>query len=229
MRIGYGNGGWVRVDGIGLPGQVYARFAQGTDRRWRITELYVDGEGEPLPLAAIRQLPIDALEAAMLEGPESVESRSNVAGPDLHRLAAHYATTWGSGTYSGRHCSSCGGPVRGRAHEGPEKSLSNWVAESWFAQFAESGVRQASMPQAPEPPAAEADDFPVLDPPQGSRITDDFLVRIRSAYALCLRRGLPPAPTIAELTAVSPRTVHKWVYTARARGIMPPGQRGRAG
>jgi hypothetical protein len=154
-----------------------------------------------------------------------------VAGPDLHRLAAHYATTWGSSTYSGEHCDSCGSPLLGRRkdrHTG-SRALDNWVAESWYAQFPDSGIPQVAMPNSPAPPATEAEEFPVLEPPQGSRITDEFLVQVRRCYALCLRKGLPPAPTIAELASVSPRTAHKWVSVARTRGIMPPGTRGRAG
>jgi hypothetical protein len=27
MRLSYGNGGWIRVDGVGLPGPLYVRLA----------------------------------------------------------------------------------------------------------------------------------------------------------------------------------------------------------
>ena len=36
-------------------------------------------------------------------------------------------------------------------------------------------------------------------------------------------------PAIAEGAGVTARAVHKWIYTARKRGIMPPGTRGRVG
>ena len=226
MRVSYGNGGWVRVDGIGLPGPLYVRFAADERGRWRAVEIYIDGHDTPLSTAMLRQLRLDLLEAAVLQY-DNMAARSQTAGPDLHRLAAHYASTWGRSAYDGQHCETCGGPIKGV--RGRILALRNWVAESWFAQFPDSGIRQVPLPREPRALDAELEELPAIEPPAGHRMTDDFLRTVARAYALAALKGLAPAPAIAELAGVSPRAVHKWVYTARKRGIMPPGTRGRVG
>jgi hypothetical protein len=226
MRVSYGNGGWVRVDGVGLPGPLYVPFANDERGRWRAVELYIDGHDTPLSTAMLRQLRLDLLEAAVLQY-DNMATRRQTPGPDLHRLAAHYATTWGKSAYDGQHCETCGGPIKGV--RGRILALRNWVAESWFAQLPASGIRQVPMPREPRALDAELEELPAIEPPAGHRMTDDFLHTVARAYALAALKGLPPAPAIAEQAGVSPRAVHKWVYTARKRGIMPPGTRGRVG
>jgi hypothetical protein len=226
MRVSYGNAGWVRVDGIGLPGPLYVRFANDDRGRWRAVEIYIDGHDTPLSTAMLRQLRLDLLEAAVLQY-DNMAARSQTPGPDLHRLAAHYATTWGKSAYDGQHCDTCGGPIKGV--RGRILALRNWVAESWFAQLPDSGIRQVPMPREPRALDAELEELPAIEPPAGHRMTDDFLHTVARAYALAALKGLAPAPAIAEQAGVSPRAVHKWVYTARKRGIMPPGTRGRVG
>jgi hypothetical protein len=226
MRLSYGNGGWIRVDGIGLPGPLYVRFAADERGRWRAVEIYVDGQGTSLPTSVLRQVRLDLLEAAVLQY-GNMEARSGTPGPDLHRLAAHYATTWGGSTYDAQRCDTCGGPLKGV--RGSVLALRNWVAESWFAQLPDSGIRQVAMPREPSAVDAEFEELPVIDPPAGHRMTDDFLHTVARAYAIAALKGLSPAPAIAEQAGVSRRAVHKWVYTARKRGIMPPGTRGRVG
>jgi hypothetical protein len=114
--------------------------------------------------------------------------------------------------------------------------MQNWVAESFFAQMPDGGfprlparIRQVPMSRRPKPPDEAAEDFPLLEPPAGRRMTDGFLHDVARAYAIAARKGLPPAPSIAEIAGVTDRAVHKWIYTARKRGIMPPGTRGRVG
>jgi hypothetical protein len=226
MRVSYGNGGWIRVDGIGLPGPLYVRFAADEQGRWRAVEIYIDGHDTPLSTAMLRQLRLDLLEAAVLQY-DNMAARSQTPGPDLHRLAAHYATTWGKSAYDGQHCDTCGSPIKGA--RGRILALRNWVAESWFAQLPDSGIRQVPMPSEPSALDAEFEELPAIEPPAGHRMTDDFLYTVAHAYALAALKGLAPAPAIAEQAGVSPRAVHKWVYTARKRGIMPPGTRGRVG
>jgi hypothetical protein len=85
------------------------------------------------------------------------------------------------------------------------------------------------MPREPRALDAELEELPAIEPPAGHRMTDDFLHTVARAYAIAALKGLPPAPAIAEQAGVSRRAVHKWVYTARKRGIMPPGTRGRVG
>jgi hypothetical protein len=228
MRISYGNGGWVRVDGIGLPGPLHIRFTADEQGRWRAAELYLDGDDQPLSTSVLRELRLDRLEAAVLEDRDHLRARSGIPGPDLHRLAAFYGTTWGS--YDGQHCETCGGPVQGGIASrrlGRTVAL-NWVVQSWFAQLPGSGIRQVRLPKQPSP-SGEFEELPAIEPPSGRRMTEDFLREVARVYALAAQLGLPPAPAIAEKAGVSPRAVHKWIYTARKRGFMPPGTRGRVG
>ncbi|MGW5427928.1 hypothetical protein ACWET9_12010 [Streptomyces sp. NPDC004059] len=70
--------------------------------------------------------------------------------------------------------------------------------------------------------------LPQIKPPTG-RITDDFLQDVADAYRWYADRDQAPAPAIAELSGTPVRTVHRWVYEARKRGILPPARAGRAG
>lgn len=70
--------------------------------------------------------------------------------------------------------------------------------------------------------------IPHIKPPEG-RLTDDFLNDVAEAYRWFTETGSPPAPAIAQIADVPVRTVHRWVYEARKRGILPPARTGRAG
>ncbi|MFF2215028.1 hypothetical protein [Streptomyces antibioticus] len=70
--------------------------------------------------------------------------------------------------------------------------------------------------------------MPQVRPP-GGRLTDDFLEEVADAYRWFTEARRPPAPAIAETADVPVRTVHRWVYEARKRGILPPARAGRAG
>lgn len=107
--------------------------------------------------------------------------------------------------------------------------MQNWVAEAWFAQFRNSTVKQAPAARESEGVDVEAEEFPIITPPAGSRITREFLETVVTAYRLAILKGLHPAPTIAELAHVSPKTVRKWVAKARERGVLPRGRKGRVG
>ncbi|MGW6444266.1 hypothetical protein [Lentzea sp. NPDC055074] len=232
MQIGYGNGGWVRLDGAGLPGAVYARFDKHADGTWRVYELYLDGAGEPLPTDVVRELPTGLLASVVVGEEDHLERRLRTPGPDLRRLAGHYATTWGTLTHDGRACDTCGGPVKGgnwRREKGIQEAMHNWVAEAWFAQFHDSTVRQAPAARERDGFDVESEEFPLITPPAGSRITGEFLETVARAYRLAVLKGLHPAPAIAELARVSPKTVRKWVAKARERGVLPPGRKGRVG
>jgi hypothetical protein len=91
--------------------------------------------------------------------------------------------------------------------------------------------RPHSDPMSREPRALDGalEELPAIEPPAGHRMTGDFPHTVARTYALAALKGLPPAPAIAEQAGVSPRAVHKWVYTARKRGIMPPARAGGSG
>jgi hypothetical protein len=177
MRIRYGNGGWVRIDGLGLPGVVYARFDVDANDGWRLHEVYVDGAGEALPTGILRDVPASTLAVVPAEGRDVLESRRRIPGPDLRRLAAHFDTTWGSLTHDGGACRTCGGPIKGgswRHEAGVEEATQNWVAESWFAQIDGSVVKQPPTPREHRVTTPEAEGFPVVEAPAGRRMTNEF-------------------------------------------------------
>lgn len=70
--------------------------------------------------------------------------------------------------------------------------------------------------------------LPIITAPQG-RITDAFLEDVAAAYRWHVGAKNAPAPAIAENSGVPVRTVHRWIYEARKRGILPPARTGRAG
>lgn len=70
--------------------------------------------------------------------------------------------------------------------------------------------------------------LPIITAPQG-RITDAFLEDVAQAYRWHVGAKNAPAPAIAESSGIPVRTVHRWIYEARKRGILPPARTGRAG
>ncbi|MFI1726907.1 hypothetical protein [Streptomyces sp. NPDC020489] len=70
--------------------------------------------------------------------------------------------------------------------------------------------------------------FPIVRPPEG-RLTDEFLQTVADAYRWFNAAGRSPAPSISETSGVPVRTVHRWIYEARKREILPPARPGRAG
>ena len=61
-------------------------------------------------------------------------------------------------------------------------------------------------------------------------LTDDFLRDVGRAYAAALARGERPNKAIAEQTGRDIKSVQRWVYLGRNRGVIPPAaKKGRAG
>lgn len=58
-------------------------------------------------------------------------------------------------------------------------------------------------------------------------LTDDFLRDVARAYRAAQARDERPNKSIAEQTGYPLKTAQRWVYTARQRGIMPRGEKGR--
>ena len=200
MRIGYGDSGWCRVDTEDLPGPLYVRL-QPEGERLAITELYLDGRGQRLTPQQVRTLPLAALESLILadDGDADIRDRLNLAGPDLSRLASHYATTYEKGGH--------------------------WVADSMAAQRPDSAVPQA--PMGPDPKRQRESTAAKLSAPEDG-LTDEFLRQVADAYNAAISRRKPPAKTLSAQAGVSPRSVHRWIYTARQRGLLGPAtSRGR--
>lgn len=205
MRMSFGNGGWVRVDLDTLPGPLYVRF-QHIGERWRPTELYLDGRDQLLIGEMLRRLPLPAIEDAANEYEDVLASRVHAPGVDLSVLASHYGTTF--------------------SRKMVER---NWVAASFYAQFPGSKkVERASHRED----AADVDLAMVVPPlryaADGRSLTDDFLKSVAEAMAAAGRVKDAPAKFLAEREDVSDRTVHKWMYTARKRGVVKPGRPGRS-
>lgn len=214
------NGGWVRADGadFDLPGVLYMRLTD-VDGHRRVTELYLDGRGSPIPGQALRLLPLPALEGWLAAWLERVDPAKSTIGPDLSRLATAYASVGGG--YAGRHCEHCGGPLKYRqARGGQERAFVDWIGLSFYAQVEDSGIPQAASYRE-RSEALELEPLTLSAPPDG-RLTDAFLSDVTRAYRAAVARGLPPAVTLAELAGVEQRTAQSWFYKARKRGIMPP-------
>jgi len=75
----------------------------------------------------------------------------------------------------------------------------------------------------------EPQEVPRLRRPEHG-LTDDFLRHVADAYAQAVRQRKAPAPELARQVGdgATERTIHKWVYIARQRGIMPPSTRRRS-
>ena len=198
-------------------GLLYVRFALDEKRRWRVFEIYVDGSGQALSTAVLRQLRLDLLEAAILEHGEHLLVRSRTPGPDLRRLAAHFATTWGQQTM---HCAvrtATGVEVllKGGARRPPRPTrgvpMQNWCcpASSLCLSCPDAVIPQlpARIRQVPDAqraethcePAGGRQELPALEPPAWAphrQTASCVLLALRLRHLLPGSRT-PPAPAIA--------------------------------
>lgn len=67
-----------------------------------------------------------------------------------------------------------------------------------------------------------------LTRPDGSD-PEGFYRRVAEAYSELLAQTSAPAPLMAAEANVPVPTVHRWVFEARRRGVLPPARKGRAG
>lgn len=65
--------------------------------------------------------------------------------------------------------------------------------------------------------------------PTKARYPDSFYERVASLYRRLVAAGEQPAPRLADANGVARTTTHRWIREARRRGLLPPGQTGRAG
>jgi hypothetical protein len=222
MRISFGNGGWVAVGGLALPGVLYVRF-RDHEGRLRPTEMYIDGgvDARPLDAADLRHLPLPLIEAAVNEEGDYLRFRMGAGSPDLSTLASYYGTGFGK---------SWGQIAAG-----------NWVVASFASQMLDDGVKAGADPKTGarvmRVPKAKGTQGPETDVEQEFRLesgpttglTDEFLRDVSRAYRAAHARGERPNVSISEQTGYPVKTVQRWVYTARQRRIMPRGKKGSAG
>ncbi len=223
VRAGFGSGGWVSIDGLGLPGPLYVRVRYDDTGRLQISELYLDASQGTNFIEAqdIQGLPIRDIRAAINYWEEYLGHRIDEAAPDLSTLASYYAATF--------------------VNFNEPLAEGNWVVGCLASQFIPPGEKRATtetgQPVMRVPHAKrkwqgirEIDSsfrLPAGGPTEG--LTDEFLRDVARAYTAALARGERPNKAIAEQTGFSDRTAQRWVYTARLRGIMPRGRKGAAG
>lgn len=203
MQISYGNGGWVRVDYETLPGPLYLRLTLDDTGRWHTREVFIEGEDRHVEAADLRNIPLRALETEILGngGLEIMTTHARLPGPDLATLASYYATTFGSA------------------------ARRTWVTDSFHAQL--PGGEDVRAPrQDPAAPVRHKPVPPLSAPDEG--LTDEFLTHVAAAYRAAVASRKRPGPELASQADVPVRTVHRWVYLARMRGLLPPAARNRS-
>jgi hypothetical protein len=210
MRFSISKGGWTRL--VTSAAVIYLRFLPNETGRWVVREIFVDGnDGEgSITAATLRELPLSELEAAINGDPELIRV-----------LTAHLDTfSPASGPEDGpsnvavlcSFFSAAGGPTTGEEL--------NWVQMASMARRGESPTIKRRVYSDNAKRVALDDEFRLTECPDA--LTDEFLQRLARAYRAAVVRGEAPNVAIAEGTGAPVRTVQRWVYEARKRGIMPP-------
>ncbi|MGE4164029.1 MAG: hypothetical protein AB7G23_20065 [Vicinamibacterales bacterium] len=199
-----GNGGWVRY--VDRWGPVFLRFELADDRLRVVETYFPPAEGESMS-ARLQRLPLSRVEAWANQARELIEPGLAVAGPDLERAAAYFATTFG------------------------RRARADWVRDMLWSQIPASGIPQPPMPSrvADLTVASPDGEDLLLEIPERRPFGDAFYRSVAEVYrrAAALHRG--PAAVLAEANGVPVSSVHSWVKEARRRGFLPAGIRGRAG
>ncbi len=220
MKASFGHGGWVAIDGVDLPGPLYVRMRE-SDGRLRISELYLDASAGPDAIDAtdLRELPLTAIESFINQDRDFVMRSLDIPSPDLSTLASYYASGLGSD---------------------PDREIEalNWVVISLASQFDRDVLDRNGLghlhpvKRAPDlwpSPRRPERGYRLPSGPVKDGLTDRFLANVARAYAAAVARGERPNVAMAAQTGYPIRSVERWVYTARQRGIMPRGRRGRQG
>lgn len=221
VRVSIGNGGWVTIDDLDLPGPLYIRLG-GTDDtgRLRITEFYLDASSNresSILDSDLNALPLLAIETAInAELADEVLKRLSFPAPDLATLASYFATSFGN--------------YQRQIEE------RNWVVISFASQTSTEERRRAGLPKIAHAPRKnrnlvirEIDREYRMTAGPDDGLTDQFLRHVARAYTAAMIRGERPNRSISQQLGYPLKTVQRWVYTARQRGIMPPGSKGKTG
>jgi hypothetical protein len=209
--FGIGRNGWVRFESADCP-PTYLRFLPNELGRWTLRELVVDAsESAAITPATLDRLPLAQIEfnvnqhAALID--QDLGSPAPVGGPvtgsNVVVLASHFSTTFA------------------------KLQPSNWVA------LAQQGK---PVPKAKPPRGGRVrldTEYRLTELPDG-RLTDEFLTKVARAYGAAMaRREAPIRAMTADLRAATGgdyrRSIERWVYQARQRGIMPAGKKGARG
>jgi 8-oxo-dGTP pyrophosphatase MutT (NUDIX family) len=186
-----------------MPGPLYLRLVKDDAGQWHTREVYLEGDGRYIEAADLRNIPLRAIETEVLAngGQQWMSAHAEIVAPDLGTLASYYATTFG------------------------RRAPDNWVVGSFAAQTPQGASIRAPR-QEPSEPMTHSPVAPLTTPgPDG--LTDDFLRHVAAAYRAAVVSRKQPGPELAAQASVPVRTVHRWVYIARQRGILPRAARKR--
>jgi hypothetical protein len=193
-----------------LPGPLYLRVNRQSDGRYQITELYLDGRGEPLTAGLFRDLPLARIESQLLSilgtGVDMTEGFPERPGVDLSVLASYFDSAI--------------------QHDRPESH--GQVPYGWVAQ---SLREHGQVPHGSDPfPRRRRKRTAPLSMPEDGRLSAEFLGRVAEAYTAAVGAGdTKPSVTLAAQAGVAANTARRWVYLARKAGKLPPGRQGRIG
>ena len=212
MRYSIGYDGWALFE-LDDPRDLllYVRMARNSRGRYVVREMYLDtteaADDVPITGSELANLPLDLVEALLNESEEVAElERKRRAGwtVPIGVLASFYATTINPARFD----------------------RFGWIGEQRRADLGDKAVtRQGRGPRDEDwqPPQDRLEALPA------DGLTDEFLARVARAYSAAVARGESPNRTIADDVGAPVKTVQRWVYTARQRGIMPAGRRGAVG
>jgi hypothetical protein len=188
---------WVAFIGspLGFTDAVVCRLAE-VDGRVRIVELRISGGEEPIAAAALRQLPLSAME--------------RVAGTVLRVTDANAESKTVEVLWSLDSLSELL-----KDAPAPLSSDSKLPGPPLIALYGRGVNGQLTYVMKHDPP---------IDWSKGQAITDEFLRSVGGAYDAAIQRGESPAKSIAEATGASQKTVQSWVYQGRRRGVIAPAQ-----
>lgn len=229
MEFSIGHGGWVRFvldEPQGL--LVYTRFRLNGRGRYVLRELYLDGSDLDADFSVtgpdVEALPVDQFEMLVNLGESRriLEDREGeyADGVPLDVLASYFGHTF-----------TMDGEV------GERNRARNWVAAAYGASLrpddqgptAINVVRKQRSPHRSSRTMRPEVTYRLKAGPGADGLTDDFLARVARAYASAVARGEQPNASIRDQVGVPLKTVQRWVYTARQRGIMPAGRKGAVG
>lgn len=219
----FGYGGWCRWVAPDVDAIVYLRYARRDDGRWTLRELYIDADerDRAITTETVVSLPLAQLaaevnaEADLMAGLEQCISAANGLGV----LASQFSTGHGKAA---------------RKYIG-----SDWTIMAWYAQYSSDALKERGLDHLKRPQRTKApgkrpqqsdSEYRLTSGPGVDGLSDAFLGRVKQAYNAAVARGdHAPNKTISADCNHPYRTVTRWVYEARKRGVMPPAARGVVG